>query len=68
MDNSLISRQAVIDGLVTIAAKKCKGDPQKALMGRAIYFVEHLPSIQQTVIYSNANEVTHIDHVGVLNT
>ena len=67
MDNGLISRRAVIDGLVSIASKAAKGDAQKSLMGRAIFYVEQLPSIPQTVINSNANEVTHIDHVDVLN-
>lgn len=65
--SDLVERKAVLDGLATIALIAAKSEAQKALMGRAIYFVEQLPSITQTVIYSNANEVTHIDHVDTLN-
>lgn len=40
-----VSRQAVIDGLASIAMVKAKSDAQKSLMGRSIFFTEHLPSV-----------------------
>ena len=40
-----ISRQAVIDGLISIAKTKAKSDAQKSLMGRVMFFVEKLPSV-----------------------
>ena len=40
-----ISRQAVMDGLISIAKTKAKSDAQKSLMGRVMFFVEKLPSV-----------------------
>ena len=40
-----ISRQAVLVGLARIAKAKAKSEPQKAMMGRAMFFVEHLPFV-----------------------
>lgn len=40
-----ISRQAVINGLVSIAKAKAKSDAQKSLMGRIMFFTERLPSV-----------------------
>ncbi len=40
-----ISREVVIDGLASIAKAKAKSDAQKALMGRVMFFTEHLPSV-----------------------
>ncbi len=40
-----ISRQAVLDGLTSIAKAKAKSDIQKSLMGRVMFFTEHLPSV-----------------------
>lgn len=40
-----ISRQAVLDGLASIAKAKAKSDAQKSLMGRIMFFTEHLPSV-----------------------
>ena len=39
-----ISRQAVIDGLASIAKAKARSDAQKSMMGRTMFFVERLPS------------------------
>ena len=39
-----ISRKAVLDGLASIAKAKAKSDVQKSLMGRVMFFTEHLPS------------------------
>lgn len=41
-----ISRQAVLDGLASIAKAKVKSDAQKSLMGRVMFFTEHLPSVK----------------------
>ena len=41
----VISRQAVLDGLASIAKAKAKSDAQKSLMGRVMFFVEQLPSV-----------------------
>ena len=41
----LISRQAVLDGLASIAKAKAKSDAQKSLIGRVMFFTEHLPSV-----------------------
>ena len=41
-----ISRQAVLAGLANIAKAKAKSDAQKAMMGRAMFFIERLPSVQ----------------------
>ena len=40
-----ISRKAAIDGLASIAKAKAKSDAQKSLMGRVMFFTEHLPSV-----------------------
>lgn len=40
-----ISRQAVLDGLASIAKVKAKSDAQKSLMGRVMFFTEHLPPV-----------------------
>ena len=40
-----ISRQAVLDGLASIAKVKARSDAQKSLMGRAMFFVEKLPPV-----------------------
>ena len=40
-----ISRQAVLDGLASIAKAKARSDAQKILMGRTMFFVEQLPSV-----------------------
>lgn len=45
MSVDLISRQAVIDGLASIAKAKSKSDAQKSLIGRVVFFTEHLPSV-----------------------
>lgn len=44
--DDLISRQAVLDGLASIAKAKAKSDAQNALMGRVMFFVEQLPSAE----------------------
>lgn len=60
-----ISRQAVLDGLASIAKVKAKSDAQKSLMGRVMFFVEKLPSVtpQQKygkwVFVDNAKEHAH---------
>lgn len=48
-----VSRQAVLDGLASIAKAKAKSDTQKSLMGRVMFFVEQFPSVtpQQKVGY-----------------
>jgi len=40
-----ISRKAILDGLASIAKAKAKSDSQKSLMGRVMFFTEHLPSV-----------------------
>lgn len=40
-----VSRQAVLDGLASIAKAKAKSDAQKSLMGRVMFFVEQLPPV-----------------------
>ena len=47
-NEDLISRKAVIDGLASIAKVKAKSDAQKSLMGRSMFFVENLPSTENT--------------------
>lgn len=42
----LISRRAVLDGLASIAKVKARSDAQKSLMGRTMFFVEQLPSVE----------------------
>jgi hypothetical protein len=43
--DDLISKQAVLDGLASIAKVKARSDAQKSLMGRAMFFVEKLPPV-----------------------
>jgi len=45
LDNNLVSRQAVLDGLASIAKVKARSDAQKSLMGRIMFFVEQLPPV-----------------------
>lgn len=40
-----ISRQAVLDGLASIAKAKAKSNAQKAMMGRTMFFIERLPYV-----------------------
>jgi len=40
-----ISRQAMLDGLASIARAKAKSDAQKSLMGRVMFFTEQLPPV-----------------------
>lgn len=40
-----ISRQAVLNGLASIAKAKAKSDAQKSLMGRVMFFAEQLPPV-----------------------
>lgn len=46
MNDDLISRQAAIYNLANIAKNCAKSDKQKALMGRCIYMIENMPSVQ----------------------
>lgn len=43
--SDLIERQAVLNGLASIAKAKARSDAQKAMMGRCMFFVERLPSV-----------------------
>ena len=43
-----VSRQVLIEELTNIAKMKAKSDAQKALIGRCIYFIEHLPPVTPT--------------------
>ena len=45
MNDDLISRQAVLDGIASIAGAKAKSDAQKSLIGRVMFFTEQLPSV-----------------------
>ena len=45
MKDDAISRQAVLDGLASIAKAKAKSDAQKSMMGRTMFFVKQLPSV-----------------------
>ena len=45
-----VSRQAVLDGLASIAKVKAKSDAQKSLMGRVMFFVEQLTPVTPTHI------------------
>ena len=45
MSGDAIGRQAVLDGLVSIAKARAKSDAQKSLMGRVMFFTEHLPPV-----------------------
>ena len=58
--SDLVSRQQVIDVI-----EKWYEDAENNT--GIIETIKQLPSIPQTVINSNAKEVTHIDHVDVLN-
>lgn len=49
--SDLIERQAVLDGLARIAKAKAKSIAQQVMFGRAIYFVEHLPSVGDAIYY-----------------
>ena len=40
-----VSRQAMFDGLASIAKAKAKSDAQKSLMGRVMFFTEQLPPV-----------------------
>lgn len=40
-----ISRQAVLEGLTSIAKAKAKSNAQKSMMGRCMFFVEQLPPV-----------------------
>lgn len=40
-----VSREAVLNGLASIAKAKAKSDAQKALMGRVMFFTEQLPPV-----------------------
>lgn len=44
-NSDVVSRQAVLDGLASIAKAKARSDEQKALMGRVMFFTEHLPPV-----------------------
>lgn len=59
--SDLVSRQQVID-----AIEKWYEDTENDI--GLIETIKQLPSIPQTIINSNAKEVTYIDHVDVLNT
>ena len=41
-----ISREVLLNSLANIAKANAKSDAQKALMGRVIFFTEHLPPVQ----------------------
>lgn len=43
--SDLIERQAVLDGVASIAKAKARSDAQKALMGRVMFFTEHLSPV-----------------------
>lgn len=40
-----VSREAMLNGLASIAKAKARSDAQKALMGRIMFFTEQLPSV-----------------------
>ena len=40
-----ISREAMLNGLASIAKAKARSDAQKALMGRVMFFTEQLPPV-----------------------
>ena len=66
-DLDLINRQAVLDGLASIAKAKAKSDAQKAMMGRTMFFVEQLPSVstENTGHWSRKTKVDAYDLCGV---
>ena len=41
----VVSREAVLDGLASIAKAKARSDAQKVLMGRVMFFTEQLPLV-----------------------
>ena len=45
-----ISREAALAGLANIAKAKAKSDAQKAMMGRAMFFIERLQYVQPEII------------------
>ena len=59
--DDIISRQAVLDGLANIAKAKAKSNPQKAMMGRSMFFIERLPSVQPEQRFSRSDvfEILH---------
>lgn len=44
-----ISREVLLNRLANIAKANAKSDAQKALMGRVIFFTEHLPPVQPKI-------------------
>lgn len=40
-----VSREAMLKGLARIAKANARSDAQKSLMGRVMFFTEHLPSV-----------------------
>jgi len=52
-----ISREAVLNGLTSIARSKAKSDAQKSMMGRAIFFVEQLPPVTPKPLDNVLNEI-----------
>lgn len=62
-----LGRQAVLDGLASIAKVKAKSDAQKSMMGRTMFFVEHLPSVstEETGRWSRKTKVDAYDIAGV---
>ena len=72
--NDCISRKAVLDGLASIAKAKAKSDSQKSLMGRVMFFTEHLPSVapqpkEHTEERTEAHECDYINRkdIGLTN-
>ena len=65
-----ISRQSVIKGLTSLAKARAKSDAQKSMMGRAMLFVERLPSVSTekvgcwVEIDDEPHEVWECDHCG----
>lgn len=62
-----ISRQAVIDGLFSIAEVKAKSDAQKLLVGEVIAFMDQLPSVYPKIdiinkIRDEISELIAIDY------
>lgn len=57
-----ISRQAVLDGLASIAKAKAKSDAQKSLMGGVMFFTEQLPPI--TPQQRAGQWIEHFDEIG----
>lgn len=55
--NDLIQRQAVLEGLASIAKAKAKSDAQKSMMGRTMFFVEQLPSVSTEKLDKAKSEI-----------